>query len=103
VSQPVSKPGTVTPAPEGSHFSIHVASFKEMSRAGTETDYLEKNGYDSIVLEKEVNGQKWFRVYVGEFRTKEEATAMRLELLDLRQIGYAKVVTLKDQTRDNNN
>ncbi len=96
VTQPVSKPGTVTPAPEGSHYSVHVASFREMSRAGTETDYLEKNGYDSIVLETEVNGQKWYRVYVGEFRTKEEAVATRLDLLDLRQIGYAKVVTLKD-------
>ena len=96
VDKPVSKPGTATPAPEGSHFSVHVASFREMDRAGTETDYLEKNGYDSIVLEKVVNGQTWYRVYVGEFRTKEEATTTRLDLLDLRQIGYAKVVTLKD-------
>ena len=94
--KPVSESDAVTLAPEGSHFSIHVASFKEISRAGMETDYLEKNGYGAIVLEAEVKGQKWFRVYVGEFRTREEAAEMRLKLLDLRRIGYSKVVTLKD-------
>ena len=93
---PVSKPGTVTPAPEGSYYSVHVASFKEMSRAGTETDYLDKKGYETIVLEAVVKGQTWYRVYVGEFGTKEEAAATRLQLLDLSRIGYAKVVTLKN-------
>lgn len=95
-SPPVSKPGTVTPAPEGSYYSVHVASFKEMSRAGTETDYLEKKGYEAIILDADVNGQKWYRVYVGEFGTKEEAAATRMQLLDLSRIGYAKVVTLKN-------
>ncbi len=93
---PVSKPVTVTPAPEGSFYSVHVASFREISRAGTETDYLEKKGYEAIVIAAEVNGQSWHRVYVGEFETKEEAVATRLQLLDLSRIGYAKVVTLKN-------
>jgi septal ring-binding cell division protein DamX len=86
----------VTPAPAGSHYSIHVASFKEISRAGQETDYLEKNGYDTAVLEADVSGQKWFRVYAGEYGTREEADAARLRLLDLSRIGYAKIVLLKD-------
>jgi len=93
---PVSKPVTVTPAPEGSFYSVHVASFREISRAGTETDYLEKKGYEAIVIAAEVKGQSWYRVYVGEFETKEEAVATRLQLLDLSRIGYAKVVTLKN-------
>ncbi|MCK4549644.1 MAG: SPOR domain-containing protein [Candidatus Krumholzibacteria bacterium] len=95
-SLPESKPGTVTPAPEGSYYSVHVASFREISRAGTETDYLEKKGYEAVVITKEVSGQRWYRVYVGEFGTKEEAAAARLQLLDLSRIGYAKVVTLKN-------
>ncbi len=93
---PVSKPVAVTPAPEGSFYSVHVASFREISRAGTETDYLEKKGYEAIVIAAEVKGQSWYRVYVGEFETKEEAVATRLQLLDLSRIGYAKVVTLKN-------
>ncbi len=91
-----SKPGTVTPAPEGSYFTVHVASFKEISRAGKETDYLEKNGYDAVVIATEVSGLTWYRIYVGEYRTREEAAAGRLQLLDLSRIGYARVVTLKD-------
>ena len=95
-SLPASKPGTVTPAPEGSYYSVHVASFKEISRAGTETDYLEKKGFEALVISAEVKGQTWYRVYVGEFGIREEAAAMRLQLLDLSRIGYAKVVTLKN-------
>ena len=91
-----SRPGIVTPAPEGSYFAVHVASFKEMSRAGRETDYLERKGYDAVVIATEISGRTWYRVYVGELYTREEATAMRLNLLDLSRIGYAKVVTLKD-------
>jgi cell division protein FtsN len=90
------KPVTVTPAPEGSHYSVHVASFMEMSRAGSETDYLEKNGFDVAVIETEVKGQKWYRVYVGEYMTREEAAAARLGLLELPRVGYARIVTLRD-------
>ena len=93
---PVSKPGPVTPAPEGSHYTVHVASFKEMGRAGSETDYLEGKGYDAAVIAVDVSGKTWYRIYVGEFNTREEARAIRLQLLDLSRIGYAKVVTLKD-------
>jgi cell division septation protein DedD len=93
---PISEPGTVTPAPEGSHYAVHVASFRETGRAGQETDYLEKKGHSAVVIATEVSGQTWYRVYVGEYRTREEAAAMRLQLLDLSRIGYARVVTLKD-------
>ena len=90
------EPEIVTPAPEGSYFAVHVASFREISRAGKETDYLEKKGYYAVVIAIEVSGKTWYRVHVGEYRTREEAVAARLQLLDLSRIGYAKVVTLKD-------
>ena len=92
----ISEPVTVTPAPEGSYYAVHVASFREIGRAGQETDYLEKKGHSAVVIATEVSGQTWYRVYVGEYRTREEAAAMRLQLLDLSRIGYARVVTLKD-------
>ncbi len=90
------EPRAVTTAPEGSYFAVHVASFRETGRAGNETDYLEKKGYDAVVIATEVSGRAWYRVYVGEYRTREEAAAIRLQLLDLSRIGYARVVTLKD-------
>ncbi|MBU8922249.1 MAG: SPOR domain-containing protein [Bacteroidales bacterium] len=84
-----------TPAPAGSYYTIHVASFKDMSRAGAETDYLEDNGYEVSVKEVDVKGKAWYRVYVGEFDNREEADAVRVQLGELRRIAYTRVVTLK--------
>ncbi len=86
---------SVTHAPEGMYYSVHVASFKNMRRAGVETDYLEKEGYQARVLEVEINGEKWLRVYVGEFDTREAAEQARRELLGIKRIAYAQVVKLK--------
>jgi septal ring-binding cell division protein DamX len=66
-----------------------------MKRVGTETDYLEKKGYQTTVREAQVKGKKWFRVYVGEYKTREEADKARLELLSDKRIGYAMIVKLK--------
>ena len=84
-----------TPAPAGSYYAIHVASFKDISRAGTETDYLVENGYEVSVKEVDVKGESWYRVYVGEFDYREEAEAIRVQLGELRRIAYTRVVTLK--------
>ena len=91
---PVGKPSTAAPASEVSYYTVHVASFTEIGRAGSESDYLEKNGFAATILATEVNGQTWYRVYVGEYRTPEEAASTKQRLLDLSQIGYAKVVPL---------
>jgi cell division septation protein DedD len=84
-----------TLAPEGSYYAVHVASFKDIARAGAETDYLEDNGYEVSVKEVDVKGAVWYRVYVGEFENREEAEAIRVQLGELRRIAYTRVVPLK--------
>jgi cell division protein FtsN len=79
----------------GVRYTIHVASFKDIVRAGQETEYLERIGFDVKVTEYEVKGEVWFRVYVGEFDTREEATQVKRELLEINRIGYARVVELE--------
>ncbi|MDD3643264.1 MAG: SPOR domain-containing protein, partial [Candidatus Krumholzibacteria bacterium] len=96
-AQPEKTPETATPAPAGSHFAVHVASFRETQRAGRETDYLEKHGYVASIREADVKGVTWYRVLVGEYRTREEANAARVALLALPRIGYAQIVTVKDR------
>lgn len=83
------------PAQEGIYYSVHVASFKEMSRAETEMEHLGKEGYETHLLEAEIKGEKWLRVYVGKFGDRETAERTRVELLGIKRIGYAKVVKLK--------
>jgi cell division protein FtsN len=70
-----------------------------MSRAQNEKAYLEKNGFAARIVNVDIKGQAWLRVLAGEYATKEEAAKARLDLLGLKEIGYARVVTLEEATR----
>ncbi len=83
-------------SPPGPLFAVHVASFKDMDRVGAEVSYLEKQGYETRVVEAEVRGAVWFRVLVGEYSTRGEADEVRQELLALRRITYARVVKIEE-------
>jgi hypothetical protein len=82
--------------PSGPLYAVHVASFKDMDRVGAEVSYLEKQGYETRVVEVEIKGAVWFRVLVGEFATREDADEVRQELLALRRISYAQVVRIEE-------
>ena len=87
-------------APSGpAVYTIHVASFKEMSRAEVEKAYLEKNGFAARIVEVEIKGERWLRILVGEYATEDEASKARLDLLGLNKIGYARIETIAAATR----
>jgi len=85
--------------PASAKYTIHVASFTEMFRAETEKKYLDENGYQARIVEVEIKGEKWLRVFVGAYATMEEADAARIQLLSLKRIGYARVVELSRADR----
>jgi cell division septation protein DedD len=87
------------PAPGPAKYTIHVASFKEMSRAEVEKAYLEKNGFPARIVEVQIKDERWLRVLVGEFATASEAAKTRLDLLGLNKVGYARVVTIEAANR----
>ena len=97
-------PEEIAPKPEppqpeplpGPRYAVHVASFKEIGRVGAEVSYLEKQGYETRVVEVEVKGTVWFRVLAGDFATREDAGEARRELLALRRISYAQVVRIEE-------
>jgi hypothetical protein len=86
-------------APGQGVYTIHVASFKEASRAEVEKAYLEKNGFPARIVEVDIKGEKWLRILVGEFATETEASKTRLDLLGLNKVGYARVVTIEAASR----
>ncbi len=92
-----SAPVVETMAPEGFHYSVHVASFKDISRAGTESDYLESLGYVTSIVEVDVKGTNWFRVMAGEYDSREKADEARAKLIALRRIAYARVVLVEEK------
>lgn len=87
-------------APSRSHYAVHVASFKDISRAGSEVEYLERQGYEVKVVEVDIKGVAWFRILVGDYETTDKAGKARLELLALKRITYANVVKLKSDSTD---
>lgn len=91
----VPEPPAVEPPP-GPLYAVHVASFKDMERVEAEISYLERQGYDTRIVEAEVRGGVWYRVLVGGFATREEADEARRELLALRRISYARVVEIEE-------
>jgi cell division protein FtsN len=99
---PVEKAKPKPPPKEAPHvgprYAVHVASFKDIGRAGSEVEYLEKQGYEVRVIEVEIRGEAWFRVLVGDYGTTEEAGKVRLELLTLKRISYASVVKLENDS-----
>jgi cell division septation protein DedD/Mrp family chromosome partitioning ATPase len=89
----------ITPIGAGAKYTIHVASFTNPARAETEKRYLEDNGYPVEIVEVDINGVKWLRVLAGSYATQAEADEARLQLLSLKEIGYARVVTIANEGR----
>ena len=90
-----------TAAPrESARFAVHVASFREMSRARAEAEYLERAGYDVDIIEMEIRGSRWLRVMATGYATREDARDARAELLKLKRITYAKIVELDTEQTD---
>lgn len=77
---------------QGYYYTVHVASFKDTLRAHREVRYLEKNGFDAFIVRIVVKDRLWFRVLVGKFATKDEAEKTKLNLLELKRIGYARII-----------
>jgi len=110
---PAATPGALTPPAERNAsdtlkarvpsgpavYTIHVASFKEMSRAEVEKAYLAKNGFTARIVEVAIKGEKWLRILVGEYATMDEAAQARLDLLGLSKIGYAQIKTIEAASR----
>ena len=86
-----------TEADVGARYAIHVASFKDIARAGREKEYFEKKGYTVRIIAKEIRGEEWLRILVGEYATREEAIRVRAELMDLSGIGYAQIIELEER------
>ncbi len=54
-------------------YFLHVSSFREEAHAEGLTDSLIGQGQKAFHVAEMVAGEKWFRVYIGEFESEEEA------------------------------
>ncbi len=72
-------------------YSLHVSSFKKKSLAEKEVRRFSKPGHRAEISEEMVNGEIWFRVYLGPFRNKAEAQAAAAELKKDKIISYYRL------------
>jgi len=70
---PVTAPGLTT-APSGTgRYTVQVSSWKSRGKANRQAQELSAAGFDSYVMDIEVDGQEWHRVRVGRYGTRSEA------------------------------
>lgn len=87
---PSSLPKTVG-ASQDVEFTVQVASYPTADAAKEHASELVKKGFPAFPVEATINGQTWFRVSVGSFKTAKEATAYRGQLLKQAELSSAIV------------
>jgi hypothetical protein len=76
---------------EESLYLIHVSSFRSCKSAEIEVSNLKKHGVQAFYRYESVIGKgKWFRVYIGTFKDRQEAMEKGAELLSKGVISYYK-------------
>lgn len=77
-------------AEEESLYVIHVSSFKNQKSAEVETSKFLEQGLQAFYHLEAVEGKgNWYRVFIGTFRNRQEATAKGVDLMKKGIIIYA--------------
>lgn len=63
------------PVSDGKYL-VQAGSFKSIDSANRLVAKLKEKGYSAYLKEKDVEGQKWFRVYLGSFGSHDDALAI---------------------------
>ena len=75
VTSPV-KPAKTAP----SSYTIQAASYKDKDKADKVTNHLKEKGLAAFTSSREVKDTTWYRVSVGDFKTKTEAQPVLAEV-----------------------
>jgi cell division septation protein DedD len=89
------KPGQVKNRRESSMvYYLHVGSYKQKDNAKKKVRMLERHDCRAVVVEEEISGETWFRIYIGEFKDEEEARSFGSKLRDKVVISYFKPIPI---------
>src|SRR3972149_5911793 len=61
-------------------YTVQAASFKTMNEASNFKSKLDKKGYHTYITTYDTPDGKWFRVRIGQFKTKDEADSLTKKL-----------------------
>ncbi|MBN2062287.1 MAG: SPOR domain-containing protein [Deltaproteobacteria bacterium] len=77
-------------------FCLHVESYNEKANAEKRVDEMKEYAHRAFYLEEEVSGGKWYRIYIGDFSSEEDARQKGAELKNKGIINYFKPSRLPD-------
>lgn len=75
-------------------FFLHVSSFREKSNADSLANRLIAQGQKAFHVAETISGERWFRVYIGEFGSEEEARNAGKDLREKGVIEYFKAIEI---------
>ena len=90
----ISQPAPAIKHPEKPLFFLHVSSFKEKENAVEYVQLLDEMGLKAFLVQEEISGVSWFRVYIGEFENEAKARKKGDELLQNGMIDYFKPIEI---------
>ena len=73
-------------------FTIQVASFQDKARAEIVANGLKQKGYQPVISSKELPDKgTWYRVFIGDFDTEEEAKSLLEKLKESHKDSFIKL------------
>lgn len=83
-------------AADGARYAVHVASFRAMDRAQLVADQLHDRLHtDTSIAEAELQTGRWYRVLVGDFATRQDASLLRRQLSSTGEFAFLRTVTVR--------
>jgi len=101
-TQPVSSPVPGQQPPAGNAldladlrgFAVHVASFATLERVERRRRELNQVGFPVFYLLMEVDGQWWYRLYVGPYPDRGTALTVSGQIIEQNLASYIRVASL---------
>ena len=72
-------------------FTIQVAAFRDLSRAKLLVEKLNGEGYPAYICPRDLKKQdRWYRVFVGKFKSKKQADLLLPELKNMFEDSFVR-------------
>jgi cell division septation protein DedD len=87
-SEPAPSPAVAPPSSPSRPYNIQIEAVMDKSGADEMVDRLKKLGYNAQEMTTNLNGQTWYRVRVGPYRSSSEAAAAQEKLREQYKQAY---------------
>jgi hypothetical protein len=78
-------------------FFIHISSFRKSVEARNEVAFLENHEFPVFIVFLDLDAKgKWYRVYAGPFKTRDEAREVKKSLDDIPTVRFTRITKIEE-------